>query len=163
MIKVVLFDLDGTLTDSSEGITKSIQYALGKHGIEEPDLENLRKFIGPPLVPAFMECYGVTEDEAHSIRNTFNERYVPIGWKENRPYDGIEAVLESIQTEGKMLGIATSKPQETADKVLEYFDLKKYFTKRKLYLVISLLNKNGIIEFTKTEKNKRYYKLCETN
>ena len=125
---LILFDLDGTLTDSSEGITKSIQYALGKHGIEEPDLENLRKFIGPPLVPAFMECYGVTEDEAHSIRNTFNERYVPIGWKENRPYDGIEAVLESIQTEGKMLGIATSKPQETADKVLEYFDLKKYFT-----------------------------------
>ena len=87
---LILFDLDGTLTDSGEGITKSVQYALSKLGIEEPDLENLRKFVGPPLIDSFENYYGFSREKAILARQIFNERYQPIGWKENTPYDGIE-------------------------------------------------------------------------
>ena len=124
---LILFDLDGTVTDSGEGITKSVQYALSKYGIDEPNLENLRKFIGPPLIDSFENFYGFSREDAVRAREIFNERYQPIGWMENRPYDGIEKVLKSLLDDGKMLGIATSKPEDTANRVLEYFDLKKYF------------------------------------
>lgn len=124
---LILFDLDGTLTDSGEGITKSVQYALLKLGIEEPDLENLRRFIGPPLIDSFENYYGFSREKAILARQIFNERYQPIGWKENTPYDGIEEVLKALQEEGKMLGIATSKPADTAERVLTYFGLREYF------------------------------------
>ena len=124
---LILFDLDGTLTDSGEGITKSVQYALSKQGIEEPDLENLRRFIGPPLIDSFENYYGFSREKAILARQIFNERYQPIGWKENTPYDGIEEVLKALQEEGKMLGIATSKPADTAERVLTYFGLREYF------------------------------------
>lgn len=125
---LILFDVDGTLTDSGEGITKSVQYTLEKYGIIEPDLNNLRKFIGPPLIDSFMKYYGFSKEESVRARNIFNERYQPIGWMENRPYDGIEAVLDELQKAGIMMGVATSKPEGVANKVLEYFDLKKYFS-----------------------------------
>lgn len=125
---LILFDVDGTLTDSGEGITKSVQYTLEKYGIIEPDLNNLRKFIGPPLIDSFMKYYGFSKEESVCARNIFNERYQPIGWMENRPYDGIEKVLEELQSAGIMMGVATSKPEGVANKVLEYFDLKKYFS-----------------------------------
>ncbi|MBQ5676649.1 MAG: HAD hydrolase-like protein [Lachnospiraceae bacterium] len=124
---LILFDLDGTITDSGEGITKSVQYALSKLGIEEPDLENLRKFIGPPLIDSFEKYYGFSREEAIRAREIFNERYQPIGWMENRPYDGIEEVLKALKENGKMLGIATSKPADTAERVLTYFGLREYF------------------------------------
>lgn len=124
---LILFDVDGTLTDSGEGITKSVQYTLEKYGIIEPDLDKLRKFIGPPLIDSFAKYYGFSKKESVRARNIFNERYQPIGWMENRPYDGIEAVLEELHKSGVMLGVATSKPEGVANKVLEYFDLKKYF------------------------------------
>ena len=125
---LILFDVDGTLTDSGEGITKSVQYTLEKYGIIEPDLNNLRKFIGPPLIDSFGKYYGFSKEESVRARNIFNERYQPIGWMENRPYDGIEAVLDELQKAGIMMGVATSKPEGVANKVLEYFDLKKYFS-----------------------------------
>lgn len=125
---LILFDVDGTLTDSGEGITKSVQYTLEKYGIIEPDLNNLRKFIGPPLIDSFTKYYGFSKEESVRARNIFNERYQPIGWMENRPYDGIEAVLDELQKAGIMMGVATSKPEGVANKVLEYFDLKKYFS-----------------------------------
>ena len=125
---LILFDLDGTITDSGEGITKSVQYALSKLGIEEPDLENLRKFIGPPLIDSFEKYYGFSREEAVHAREIFNERYQPIGWKENRPYEGIEEVLKALKKEGKMLGIATSKPADTANRVLSHFGLRDYFS-----------------------------------
>lgn len=125
---LILFDVDGTLTDSGEGITKSVQYTLEKYGNIEPDLNNLRKFIGPPLIDSFMKYYGFSKEESVRARNIFNERYQPIGWMENRPYDGIEAVLDELQKAGIMMGVATSKPEGVANKVLEYFDLKKYFS-----------------------------------
>ena len=125
---LILFDLDGTLTDSGEGITKSVQYALSKFGIGEPDLENLRKFIGPPLIESFENYYGFSREDAISARNIYKERYLPIGWKENRVYDGIEEVLEKLQKAEIMLGVATSKPEDVTEKVLEYFELEKYFS-----------------------------------
>ena len=125
---LILFDLDGTITDSGEGITKSVQYALSKLGIEEPDLEKLRKFIGPPLIDSFENYYGFSREDAVYARKIFNERYQPIGWKENRPYDGIEEVLKALKEDGKMLGIATSKPADTANRVLNYFGLRDYFS-----------------------------------
>lgn len=124
---LILFDVDGTLTDSGEGITKSVQYTLEHYGIEEPDLDNLRKFIGPPLIDSFMKYYGFSKEEAIEARRIFNVRYQPIGWMENHPYPGITEVLEALQKDGKLLGVATSKPEDVADKVLTYFDLKKYF------------------------------------
>ena len=125
---LILFDVDGTLTNSEEGITKSVQYTLEKYGIIEPNLDNLRKFIGPPLIDSFAKYYGFSKEESVRARNIFNERYQPIGWMENRPYDGIEAVLDELQKAGIMMGVATSKPEGVANKVLEYFDLKKYFS-----------------------------------
>ena len=125
---LILFDLDGTLTDSGEGITKSVQYALSKFGIEEPELEKLRKFIGPPLIDSFENYYGFSREDAIKARNIYKERYLPIGWMENRLYDGIEEVLDELQKTGIMMGVATSKPEDVAEKVLEYFELKKYFS-----------------------------------
>ena len=124
---LILFDLDGTITDSGEGITKSVQYALSQYGIEESNLGELRKFIGPPLIDSFENYYGFTREDAIRAREIFNERYQPVGWMENRPYDGIEDVLKSLKGNGKMLGIATSKPADTADRVLNYFGLREYF------------------------------------
>lgn len=127
-IDLILFDVDGTMTDSSEGITKSVQYALEQYGIIEPDLNELRKFIGPPLIDSFMNYYGFSKEEAIEARRIFNVRYQPIGWKENHPYPGIEQVLEALEKEGIMMGVATSKPEDVANRVLEHFDLKKYFS-----------------------------------
>lgn len=135
---LILFDLDGTMTDSSEGITKCVKYSLSKYGIEEKEPANLRRFIGPPLIDSFMNFYGFSREDAIRARNIFNERYQPIGWKENVPYTGIESVLEELIKSGKMLGIATSKPENVTDRVLEYFDLKKYFS------VICAAPNNGI-------------------
>ena len=124
---LILFDLDGTITDSGEGIINSVQYALDKMGIVEPEPDSLRKFIGPPLIDSFMKYYGLSKEDAIRMRNIFNERYQPIGWMENRPYEGIETVLKTLQEEGVILGIATSKPEDVADRVLRHFGLRDYF------------------------------------
>ena len=124
---LIFFDVDGTLTDSSEGIIKCVQYALSKYGITENDTENLCRFIGPPLIDSFMNFYGFSREDAIRARNIFNERYLPIGWMENHPYPGIEKVLEELSKSGKMLGVATSKPDGVATQVLEHFGLKKFF------------------------------------
>ncbi|MGN0334481.1 MAG: HAD hydrolase-like protein [Lachnospiraceae bacterium] len=125
---VILFDLDGTLTNSAEGVTKCVQYALKRLGIEEPDLKKLERFIGPPLIDSFMKYYGMTREEAINARNIYTERYHPIGWRENYPYEGIAGVLEELKKSGKVLAVATSKPDNMSRLVLEEFDLLKYFT-----------------------------------
>ena len=113
-LKTVLFDFDGTLFDTVEGITKSIQYALAKHGIQEP-LEKLRCFAGPPLVEKFMEVYGVSQAEGEQLVTEFRERYVPIGVYESRPFPGIGELLDRLRGAGLLLGLATSKPQAMAE------------------------------------------------
>ena len=126
-LKTVLFDFDGTIFDTVEGITKSIQYALRKHGREEP-LERLRCFAGPPLVDKFMEVYGVDQAEAEALVTDFRERYVPVGVYESRPFPGIRSLLEGLAAAGLRLGVATSKPQNMAELLLERSGLKDCFS-----------------------------------
>ena len=107
-VKAVLFDFDGTVFDTVEGITKSIQYAIRKHGMDA-QLEELRCFAGPPLIDKFMEVYGVTEEEAKQLVTEFRERYV------------------RLHLSGKRIGLATSKPQALAELLLERSGMKDSF------------------------------------
>lgn len=125
-IHTVLFDFDGTLFDTVEGIAKSIQYALRKHGVEEP-LDRLRCFAGPPLVDKFMEVYGVSVAEAERLVVDFRERYVPVGVYESSPFPGIRELLTKLRAAGLTLGVATSKPQNMAELLLDRADLRKAF------------------------------------
>lgn len=125
--KYLLFDLDGTITNSKEGITKCVQYALDKIGVNEPDLDKLEHFIGPPMVEHFMESYGFDKELSTKLLVYYRERYVPIGIYENEIYDGIIEMLDGLRKEGYVIALATSKPQEMAEEVLRYFDIYKYF------------------------------------
>lgn len=127
MYKAILFDLDGTLTESGEGITKSVQYALEKLGKPEPDLSKLRVFVGPPLIEQFMKYAELDEEAARQAVVFYRERYADIGIYENRPYDGIQDLLEELRKKGYILAVASSKPEHFVLKVLDYFGLTGYF------------------------------------
>ncbi len=127
MYDVILFDLDGTLTDSGPGITNSAAYALKKYGIEVADRTELYKFIGPPLKESFEKYYGFSAEEAGKAVEYYREYYTDKGMFENSVYEGIEALLRDIRKSGKMAVVATSKPELFAKRILEYFDLAKYF------------------------------------
>ena len=123
----ILFDLDGTLTDPMEGITRSVQYALRAYGIEEPDLKALCPFIGPPLKESFMKYYGFPEDKAQEAIGKYREYFAVTGIFENQVYDGIEKMLRELKAAGRTLLVATSKPEEFAVRILEHFHLDGYF------------------------------------
>ena len=123
----LLFDLDGTLTDPKEGITKSVQHALKAFGIEEPDLDKLTVFIGPPLVPSFMEFYGLDHEQALEAVKVYRERFSTVGLYENRVLEGIPEMLARLKAEGKVLAVASSKPEVFVLKILEHFGLRDYF------------------------------------
>ena len=125
-ITTLLFDFDGTVFDTVEGITKSIQYALRKHG-RDAELEELRCFAGPPLVDKFMEVYEVSKEEAEQLVTDFRERYVPIGVYESSPFPGIRELLEAVRAAGKKTAIATSKPQALAELLLQRAGLRDLF------------------------------------
>lgn len=127
MYKVILFDLDGTLTESGEGITKSVQYALDKLGKPEPDLKKLEVFVGPPLLQQFMKYADLDEETAAQAVEYYRERYTDIGIFENRPYPGVEEMLEALRRKGYILAVASSKPERFVKKILDYFDLTEYF------------------------------------
>lgn len=107
---IFFFDLDGTLTDSSLGITNAVIYVLKKYGIEETDRTKLYPFIGPPLEASFDEFYGFSKEQCTEAVKYFREYYREKGLFENRVYDGLEAVLDELKTRGKTLVVATSKP-----------------------------------------------------
>ena len=119
MITYLLFDLDGTLTNPQEGITKCVQHALRAFGIDEPDLENLIPFIGPPLIQSFMDFYNMREDEARKAVTVYRERFGTVGLFENFPYPGIAAMLEDLKAQGKILAVASSKPTVYVRRILE--------------------------------------------
>lgn len=123
----ILFDLDGTLTDSGEGIIKAIQYSLKYFGIEVKDLDDLRKFVGPPLRDSYKKFYSFDDEKAEIGIEKFREYYIDKGIYENKVYDGIEDTLKTLKENGKTLIIATSKPEVHAKIVLEHFNLTKYF------------------------------------
>jgi len=118
MISCVLFDFDGTVFDTAEGITRSVQYAANKLGLH-PELESLRCFAGPPLADMFMEHFGLDRETALRAVADFRERYRPVGIYECRVFPGIRELLRDLRDEGFTLGIATSKPQPMAEMLLE--------------------------------------------
>lgn len=124
----ILFDLDGTLTDSGSGIIQSILYALGQMGKPTPSMETLRAFVGPPLLDSFMEFCHMSEEEAKEAVSHYRTYYKDKGIFDNRLYDGIEQTLSRLQQAGKTLILATSKPEFFAKKILEYFHIDSYFT-----------------------------------
>lgn len=117
MYDFILFDFDGTVFDTLEGITKSVRYAINKHGMDA-ELEELRCFAGPPLVDMFMERFGVDRDMGVQLTEDFRERYSPIGLYECRVFPGVKELLKSLRGAGKKLAIATSKPQNLAEELL---------------------------------------------
>ena len=125
--KSVLFDLDGTLTDSGEGIINCAILALEHFGLPIPTREEMRVFIGPPLHETFIR-HGVPADRAEEAVAVYRSRYIPTGKYENRPYDGIRELLETLQSRGHKLYVATSKPEGMSKDILNHFDLAKYFT-----------------------------------
>lgn len=124
----IFFDLDGTITDSGLGITKSVQYALKTFGIEETDLKKLEPFIGPPLKDSFMEFYHMDEEQAKKAVKAYREYYEVTGLFENEVYEGIPTLLKRIKENGKQIVLATSKPEVFAKKILEHFQLDCYFS-----------------------------------
>ena len=128
MFDTILFDLDGTLTDPGEGITNSVAYALNKFGIEVSDKKELYKFIGPPLKDSFMKYYGFDEEGSERAISCYREYFRDTGIFENQVYNGVEDMLRTLYAKGKRIVLATSKPEEFAIRILEHFELKKYFT-----------------------------------
>lgn len=128
MEKALLFDLDGTLTDSGEGIIKSAWYTFEQFGMPLPSWEEMRVFVGPPLWDTF-EKFGVPKEKTDEAVRIFRSRYVPIGKFENTPYGGIRELLEELNRRDITCYVATSKPEVTAMEVLEHFDLAKYFVR----------------------------------
>lgn len=127
MYNTVLFDLDGTLTDPSTGITNSVAFALKKWSIEVADKTTLYKFIGPPLKDSFMKYYGFCESDAELTVEYYREYFKDTGIFENRVYDGAERLLSDIKNSGREIILATSKPEVFARRILEHFGLTKYF------------------------------------
>mgnify|MGYP003308651028 CR=1 FL=1 len=127
MYDIILFDLDGTLTDPGLGITNSVAYALKRYGIEAENRESLYSFIGPPLKDSFMKYYGFSEEKAMEAIEVYREYFREKGLYENEVYDGIRELLEKIKQSGRKIVLATSKPEEFSIRILEHFDLIKYF------------------------------------
>ena len=127
-IQYVLFDLDGTLTDSMPGITNCARYALEMFGIYPQNQEELLPYIGPPLVYSFATFHGLTKEQAEQAVAYYRERFSTVGWRENEVYEGVRELLDELQGRGVALMVATSKPDVFTNRILEHFDLARYFT-----------------------------------
>ena len=125
--RYILFDLDGTLTDPKVGITKSVQYALAKYNIQVESLDDLEKFIGPPLKESFMEFYSFDEEKAVQAIEYYREYFRDKGIFENEVYEGIPHLLRELKSRGFIVAVATSKPTVFAEIIVEHFNLKEYF------------------------------------
>lgn len=153
MKKTILFDLDGTLTDSGEGIINCVIYALERFGLPIPSRDSLRYFVGPPLHESFIK-QGVPAERAEEAVAIYRERYIPIGMFENSPYSGVRELLNKLKADGHSLYVASSKPEWMCVQILEHFDLAKYFTQicgatmdtsrtNKEAVIAYLIHKNG--------------------
>lgn len=155
-LQSILFDLDGTLTDPKEGITKSVEYALNKFDIQVDHLDSLISYIGPPLFDSFIQLHGFTEEQALQAVAFYRERFSTVGLFENKVFDGIPQLLEELTNKGYSLYVATSKPTVFAEQILEHYKLDHFFkhiggsnldgTRSKKQEVIQfVLDQNGIL------------------
>ena len=122
------FDLDGTITNSQEGILNCVRYALESKGVFEDNVEKLKPFIGPPLTSAFMQYYGFSKADAFELLGKYRERFSTIGMFENRLYDGVEDMLRALKDNGHILVVVTGKPEVYSRQIIEYFSLDKFFS-----------------------------------
>ena len=127
MFDLIMFDLDGTLTDPKEGITNCVKYALKAFGIEENNEAILLRFIGPPLTDSFKEVYGFSDEQALFALNKYRERFSDVGIYENSLLDGAEELLSALKRNGKVVALATSKPYVYAKRIIEKFRIDRYF------------------------------------
>ncbi len=125
--EAVVFDLDGTLTDSAPGIMASTRYALETMRLPVPPETVMRSFLGPPLAESFMRCCGMSKEQAVEVTGHYRERYHATGWLENQVYPGIRPLLSALRQAGARLSVATGKPQEASIKILEHFGLAGFF------------------------------------
>ena len=123
---IILFDLDGTLTDSMEGVIRSAQYMQEKMGLRVWDYEELRFMVGPPLIESFTKEFEMPFEEAEKGIEVFRERYSTIGLFENKVFPGVMELLEDLQKKGKRMAVATSKKEDLAVQILEHFGIAKY-------------------------------------
>lgn len=128
MFHTILFDLDGTLTDSREGIVNSVKYTIEKLGGTMPDAQTLLKFIGPPLQESFMEHCGYSREKAVEGVRVFREHYVPVGQYENEAAPGIRDVLERLKAKGYTLALASSKPEELCVSICRRFGFTPFLS-----------------------------------
>ena len=127
MVKLLLFDFDGTLFDTGLGVTNCVRYALEKLGVHETNENNLKKFIGPPLYDMFRELYGFDDETANHAVELYRERYQPIGFLECTPYEGMIDLVDAVREAGFLASVCTGKPTPTTMKILEHYDLVNHF------------------------------------
>lgn len=127
MYNTVFFDLDGTLTNPANGITKSVEYALNKWNIKVDNRDDLRCFIGPPLLYSFKEYYGFSDIDAQKAVEYYREYFINGGMLDNVMYDKTEPVLKTLRANNRKMILATSKPEIFAVQILEHFKIDKYF------------------------------------
>ena len=160
MYQYVLFDLDGTITDPGMGITNAVMYTLEKYHLPVPPRQELYRFIGPPLKDCFAQFYGFSEEESLNAVKVYREYYGEKGLYENDVYEGMPELLQTLKAQGKILLTATSKPEPFAVKILEHYDLAKYFDfiggatfdpsrSKKADVIAYVLNKWGITDLSK--------------
>lgn len=124
----ILFDLDGTLTRSEEGIWNCAKHAVKEMGLPEPDAATLRKFIGPPLLYSFQTFLGMTREQAEEAQRIYRERYTTVGMYENRVYPGVRTMLRTLWKQGAKLGVVTGKPAYPTGKILEHFGFDRFLS-----------------------------------
>ncbi len=157
MYDIIMFDLDGTLTESAEGITNSVIFALDKMGIQETDKEKLKVFVGPPLDESFMKYYGFDKEGAKEAITNYRIYYREKGIFEAPLYENVEKTLAQLSEVGKRLFVATSKPEVFAKQILEHWGITHLFTDivgsnldgskiNKDEVITSLLERNGITD-----------------
>lgn len=129
MYEYIFFDLDGTLTESGPGIVNSVEYALKKMGYEVIDRALLNRFVGPPLLDSFMRFFNMSREQAEQGITYYREYFTKKGMFENSVYDGVKDTLDALKSAGKILAVATSKPEKFAVRIIEYFELAHYFDK----------------------------------
>ena len=162
MFHTVLFDLDGTLTDPKEGITKSVVHGLAAIGIHVQDPDTLTAFIGPPLLGSLKKYYGLNETDCATVLRAYQERFESVGYKENSVYDGVFELLTMLRSRGVRLGVATAKPQPNAKMVLDYYGLSEYFDvvsgcpADETIMEKSLILANALHQFNVTEQEKAH-------